>query len=237
MNRFTRRIKGRVINPIQVIILAAGVGSRTKSYEPRCLLKYGNKTILDNQLNIFKNKFNNAEISVVCGFDTHRMIRKIDKRARVVENTNYENTNNGESLRLGINNSMLDNIIFLHSDLIISDTLFDKVSFDKSFIFVDSQNKFDDKEVGVTIVNNKANILSYSLPTKWCQIAYLNQNETAILRKLLMKPEINSKILLTFEIINKIIEHGGSFECYEIGNTFIKEIDTLKDIANENCSR
>jgi hypothetical protein len=237
MNRFTRRIKGRVVNPMQVIILAAGVGSRTRSYEPRCLLKYGNKTILENQLNIFQNKFNNVEISVVCGFDTPKMIRKIGKKARIIENTNYEHTNNGESLRLAINNSLLDNIIFLHADLIISEAMFDKVSFDKSFIFVDSNNKFDEKEVGVTVVNGKANILSHSLPTKWCQIAYLAQNEVAILRKILLKPEIDSKVLLTFEILNKIIEHGGSFEAYEIGNHFIKEIDTLKDITNENGSR
>jgi len=237
MNRYTRRIKGKVTNPIQIIILAAGVGSRTKSYEPRCLLKYNNKTILDNQLNIFKNKFTNGEISIVCGFDSSRMIKKIDKQARVIENQIYETSNNGESLRLGVNNSLLENIIFLHGDLVISEDIFDKISFDKSFIFVDSGNKFDEKEVGVTVVNSKATILSYSLPTKWCQIAYLAENETNILRKLFLKQDFNAKILLTFEIINKIIENGGAFECYEVGNSFIKEIDSLKDITNENTNR
>jgi hypothetical protein len=40
--------------------------------------------------------------------------------------------------------------------------------------------------------------------------------------------------MLTFEIINKIIELGGSFSCIDIGNSFIKEIDSLKDINNES---
>ena len=231
MNRYTRRIKGKITSPIQVVILAAGVGARTRSYEPRCLLKYGKKTLLDNQLEVIDNKFNNAQTTVVCGFDAQRVIKRVGKQARIIENQLYEDTNSGESLRLGINNSLLDNILFMHGDLVISDPLFDKISFEQSFLLVDSSNKFDEKEVGVTVVNSKATILSYNLPTKWCQIAYLSSNETNILRKLFIKPDFNTKHLLTFELINKIIENGGSFNCYEVEDSFIKEIDTLKDIA------
>jgi len=230
MSRFTRKIKGKSLAPVQVVILSAGVGSRTRSYEPRCLLKYNNKTILDNQIEVMYNCFHNPQITIVCGFDSGRIIKKIGKQARIVENTSYDITNNGESLRLGVNNSLLDNIIFMHGDLIISEGIFEKINYDKSFLLTDSLNKFDEKEVGVTVVNGKATILSYSLPNKWCQIAYLNENETNILRKLFLKPEFNSKVLLTFEIINKIIENGGSFNCYDIGNNFIKEVDSLKDI-------
>jgi hypothetical protein len=43
--------------------------------------------------------------------------------------------------------------------------------------------------------------------------------------------------MLTFEVINKIIENNGNFKCIDIGNSFIKEIDSLKDINNENTSR
>ena len=97
-------------------------------------------------------------------------------------------------------------------------------------------NKFEEKEVGVTVVNNKATVLSYNLTTKWCQIAYLAPNETAILRKMFARSDFNAKFLLTFEIINKIIEMGGSFTCYDIENSYIKEIDSLKDINNEITS-
>jgi hypothetical protein len=34
-----------------------------------------------------------------------------------------------------------------------------------------------------------------------------------------------------------MIEFGSEFECIDIENNFIKEIDSLKDINNENSSR
>ena len=43
MSRFTRKIKAKNQPAVQVIILAAGAGARTRSYEPRCLLKYNGK--------------------------------------------------------------------------------------------------------------------------------------------------------------------------------------------------
>lgn len=237
MNKHTRKIKAKNFPSLQITILAAGVGSRTKSYEPRCLLKYDNKTILDNQIDTFAEVFNKAEISVVSGYDINRVIKKINKRARVIENQNYQDTNNGESLRLAVNNSLLDNLLFAHGDLVISPGIFDKVDMSSSFILVDNKNKFDEKEVGVTIVNESASVLSYNLPTKWCQIAYLSANELNIFKRLLNRQDFTTKYLLSFEIINKIIENGGSFRCFDIGDNFIKEIDNLKDINNETTSR
>ena len=101
---------------------------------------------------------------------------------------------------------------------------------DQSFLLVDSGNQFEEKEVGITIVDGVATVLSYSLPTKWCQIAYLAESELCILKKLMMKNDFPSKTFLTFEVINKIIENNGKFNCFEIGKGFIKEIDSLKDI-------
>lgn len=238
MSRFVRKIKGKNYPQIQIVILAAGIGARTKSYEPRCLLKFNNKkTIVENQMDILGNIFNKAEISIVGGFGIDKIIRKIGKRARVIENQMYETTNSGESLKLAVNNSLLDNVLFLHGDLVISEELFNTANVNQSFLLVDSSGKFEEKEVGVTVVDKKATVLSYNLPTKWCQIAFLAENELGILRRLFLKSDFNPKFMLTFEIINKIMENGGSFNCFDIGNSFIKEIDSLKDINNENFSR
>ena len=233
MSRFTKKIKNRNLPPIQIVILAAGIGSRTRSYEPRCLLKYNKKTIIDTQIEVFTSLFNKIEISVVGGFDINKIIKKVGKQARVIENQIYETTNNAESLRIGINNSLLDNIIFIHGDLVISPEIFNNVNMNESFILIDSNNKFDEKEVGVTVVDNIATVFSYNLPTKWCQIAYLAENELSILKKLFQRQDFSAKTLLTFEILNKVIENGGKFNCFDIGNSFIKEIDSLKDINNE----
>lgn len=236
MSRFTRKIKNKTQLPLQVIILAAGAGSRTKSYEPRCLLKYNNKVILDSQVEIIKNRFTKSEITVVGGIEGYKIVKRLEKDMRFVENQIHEDSNSGESLKLGINNSILDNILFLHGDLVFSESILNKIDMDKSCLLIDNSGKIEEKEVGVTVVDGKATVLSYNLPTKWCQIAYLSQNETNILRKLLVRTDFNTRYLLTFEIINKMIEFGASFDCIDIEDGFIKEIDSLKDINNENFS-
>ncbi len=236
MSRFTRKIKNKTQLPLQVIILAAGAGSRTKSYEPRCLLKYNNKVILDSQVEIIKNRFTKSEITVVGGIEGYKIVKRLEKDMRFVENQIHEDSNSGESLKLGINNSILDNILFLHGDLVFSESILNKIDMDKSCLLIDNSGKIEEKEVGVTVVDGRATVLSYNLPTKWCQIAYLSQNETNILRKLLVRTDFNTRYLLTFEIINKMIEFGASFDCIDIEDGFIKEIDSLKDINNENFS-
>jgi len=236
MSRFTRKIKNKTQLPLQVIILAAGAGSRTKSYEPRCLLKYNNKVILDSQVEIIKNRFTKSEITVVGGIEGYKIVKRLEKDMRFVENQIHEDSNSGESLKLGINNSILDNILFLHGDLVFSESILNKIDMDKSCLLIDNSGKIEEKEVGITVVDGKATVLSYNLPTKWCQIAYLSQNETNILRKLLVRTDFNTRYLLTFEIINKMIEFGASFDCIDIEDGFIKEIDSLKDINNENFS-
>ena len=98
----------------------------------------------------------------------------------------------------------------------------------------DTTGSILDREVGITSVNNKASILSYGLKDKWAQIAFLTGKELAILRNLCCKSNDDSKHLLTFEIINSIINKGGSFKVHKPDKTFIVEIDCMKDIKNEN---
>jgi choline kinase len=237
MSRFTRKIRSKNQAPVQVIILAAGAGARTKSYEPRCLLKYDGKTLLEHQTLAIQGTLMKYEICIVGGVESNRLLKKIDSSTRFVENQKHDETNSGESLRLGVNNSLLNNILFFHGDLVFYDKIFSNVSFDKSFVLVDSSGKISEKEVGVTSAENKLTVMSYNLPVKWCQIAYFNKNETDILRKLLMRQDFDTKYLLTFEIINKMIELGAELECIDIKDNFIKEIDSLKDINSEDTNR
>lgn len=236
MNRFSRKIKGKYTGQLQVIILAAGARSRSKSYEPRCLLKYNNKTIIEHQIEAIQATFSKAEITVVCGIEKNKIIKKLGNEIRYVENQLFEETNSGESLRLGIFNSKIDDVLFIHGDVIIDEDIFKNINMSKSWLLSASNSKMEEKEVGIIKINNVATVMSYDALEKWCQIAYLCSNEMSILKKLFMRPEYDSKYLLTFEIINDIIENGGNFNVLDIGNAFIKEIDSLKDLNNEIIS-
>lgn len=239
MARFTRQITTSIkkINnksDIAVIILSAGVGSRIKSNEPRSLIKIGGKTLIEHQINFVENNIEDAETIGVFGYSADKIIKKISGKIRIVENQIFDKTNNSESLRLAVNNTNKKNILFFHGDLYFNHEILDDANFKKSFIIVDNKGMMKDKEIGVTMSKNKATILSYGLSTKWCQIAFMTGRELKILRSILNKLRGSRKKLLSFEIINLIISSGGNFECHEPNNMSIIEIDSIKDIKNEN---
>lgn len=216
---------------IQAIILAAGIGAIAKTHEPKCLLKYKGKTILEWQVEALRKRFKNIEITVVGGIEREKIIKKIPEGCRFLENQIYETSNNGESLRIAVENSNLNNVLFLHGDLIFDSSLLDKISIKESCVLIDTMNYMKKSEVGVNYSEDKLNILSYSMPIKWCQIAFIHEKDLKTLRKLFLSPGFKTQHLLTFEIINILIDQ---FEVYfkviDIKNSFIKEIDNIKDL-------
>jgi hypothetical protein len=80
------------------------------------------------------------------------------------------------------------------------------------------------------MIGGRLSILSYGLPTKWGQMAFFTGKEYKILTSLFNKYEDKDKKRLSFEIINEVIQLGGSFQCYEPKNKNLLEIDRIKDI-------
>lgn len=237
MNRSVTTIKKKTLdNNISVIILSAGIGSRIKSAEPRSLLRLGKKTLLEHQIDAIKKTFKECEIIGVFGTNINKIIKKSNKDVRIVENQLFQETNNCESLRLGVNNTHNDNILFVHGDIYFTDKLLGSANFKKSFIVIDANNDMSDKEVGVTISKNKATILSYGLEKKWCQMCFLTGKELKLMKSFLLKMDNSDKKMLSFELINKIIDYGGSFESHEEKNAHVVEIDCIKDTKNENIN-
>ena len=234
MNRFTRKIKQKPSEPVEVIILGAGIGARIKSYEPRSLIKIKNKVLIDHQIELINKCIPKSSITLVVGYEANKVIKRVYGKAKIVENQIYNNSNNGESLRLAINNSCMQQAIVMHGDLYFENSIFNYFDFRQSFIL--TSPLFNSKEVGVTTVDNYATIFSYSLPVKWAQIVFLANKELDILRKIYLKDE-DMKYNLTFEMLNKIIENGGQFKVIDIKESYIKEIDTIKDIIHENTHR
>lgn len=231
---YTTNIKGREKKntkpqDVCVAILSAGIGARIKSHEPRSLLKIKDKTLIEHQILAVNSCFEDPEIICVVGYDSQRIIKKIKEHARIVENQLYDKTNNSESLRLAVNNTNKNGVLFIHGDLLFnSETL--NVDYNKSFVLVDTCGQMEKKEVGLTIENGAATIFSYGLECKWCQIAYITGKELRIARQMFLKFEDQHKKLLSFEILNKIIDQGGMFNCYEPKDMRIFEIDKVRKI-------
>lgn len=241
MNRFTKAITTTIkktIPPnkedISIIILSAGVGSRIKSNEPRSLIRIGNNSLIEHQLSVINNNFNNAEIIGVFGVYIDRIIKKVSGKIRIIENQLYETTNSSESLRLAVNSTLKNNVLFFHGDIYFNNDIFKGANFNKSFAIIDKNKNIADKEVGVTIVDGKISIFSYGLEKKWCQAAFLTGKELKILRHIYSKHKPEDKKMLSFEILNKVIECGGNIYSHEPNNYSLTEIDCMKDLKNEN---
>ena len=232
MNRFIQKIKKDSITTT-VGILSAGVGNRIKSNEPRSLLKVGSKTLLEHQISVLNNVFSQPEIIVGLGVEANKIIKKLGFSVRYVENQLYEITGSAETMRLILNNSDADNILFFHGDLYFGQDLLQDLDYGKSFVLA-SHQVMQDREVGVTKVKNKATIFSHGLDLKWCQVIYLCGKELKLLRQAFIKHSEDVKKMLTFEVLNLIINKGGNIRVIEPDKISILEIDCMKDLKNEN---
>lgn len=231
MPRFVTKIQKSKIadSSISVAILAAGCGSKIKSYEPRSLLKINSKSLIEHQLSTINNYFKDVEIITVVGCHANKVIKKIKNSTRVVENQIYNETNSSESLRLAFNNASCKNFMFVHGDILFNESCIN-VDYSQSFVIIDTEDYIKDQEIGLTMIGGRLSILSYGLPTKWGQMAFFTGKEYKILTSLFNKYEDKDKKRLSFEIINEVIQLGGSFQCYEPKNKNLLEIDRIKDI-------
>jgi choline kinase len=212
----------------QTIILAAGVCARMKSHEPRSLLKIKEKTLIDYQISNVHKTFG-KDITVVTGYKSCKLNKKLsDSKIKFIENKDFINTNPSHGIKLALKNSV-DSVLVMHGDLLFNVDTID-VPKEKSFIIVDTKNQIHDKEVGIVTNGDIVANLSYGLKKKWCQIAFFTGKELKILKEIIWE-KIDEKFV--FEIINMVIERGGTFHCYEPHNMQIVEIDSVKDLKNE----
>jgi|TARA_Y100000310_G_scaffold270418_1_gene284226 choline kinase len=230
--RHTRKIKKtlRSVGSLDILIPAAGLGKRMKSYGPKSLItiKYG-QSILERQLYLIDNAFKDYSLVLVCGFQADKLMELSPPEIIKVENELYEDTNVCRSIGLGLRSiPQTERLLIINGDLVFTENTIGSLSYDQSCVFVSNQS-MGDGEVGC-IINSKNNLenLMYDLPTKWCQIAYFEGEELEILKDVVW--DRNNKKLFTFEVINKIIDRGGMFKCVDNPAVRVVDVDTSKDI-------
>jgi len=233
-NRFTSKVKkdGAGVNPnnpLTVIIPVAGIGHRMKSYGPKCLLKANQKeTILQKAISNIKREYPYSDIIVVVGFESEKVMKTLPHDVRVIENNKYEETNIVESIRIGINASANKKLLIVYGDLVFNVYSIRNLTSSGSCVVVDSQSRFRDEEIGVTVVDGDVTNFAYGLTSKWCQIAYFEDTPFDALKDLCSDKRRNK--LYPFELFNIIINSGFSIKAKEPKGMLIKEVDSLRDL-------
>jgi len=213
---------------LNIIIPAAGMGRRMKSYGPKALIKIGSSTVINNQISILKTYFPDCYITLVCGFKASTLMDETPNYILKVENENYQNTNVARSIGMGLR--VLSNsskVIIIYGDLVFNAETIKSISLDKSSIVITNQTMGED-EVGCVIDDQELRNLMYDLPIKWGQISIFVGKELNLLKRICWNEKNKTKF--GFEVINEIIQQGGKFQCIQNDSIKIIDIDNSKDI-------
>ena len=216
---------------VGVIIPAAGMGRRMKSYVPKPLIKIGNSTVIKNQINLVQTYFGTSTTLVlVCGFQANALMNETPSDILKIENERYTETNVARSIGLGLRVlSSASKVLIIYGDLVFNSAAIKSIDLKESSIIVADEG-MGENEVGCVIDHktHKLANLMYDLPYKWGQIAVFMNQELELLKQLCWDEKNYTKF--GFEIINQILYKGGSFKCIQHPDIKIVDIDNSKDI-------
>jgi NDP-sugar pyrophosphorylase family protein len=230
--RFSNPIHSPDNRRISIIIPAAGLGSRMKSYGPKSLIKIKDSTtIIENQLRHIFKYFYKPQVILVTGFKSDKVRSSLShRRIDIVENSGWDVNNVGYSIMLGMTKVKHKSVIIMNGDLVFNSWALKAPFGMYSMLLVDKLGYMKDEEVGCLINDSKVINMMYDLPQKWAQISYFTGKELEILKYNLVACSDDYPFSFTFEIINDIIADGGEFFAYSPPRMKITDIDSSKDL-------
>ncbi len=218
-------------NPLSIIIPAAGMGRRMKSYGPKALIQLNQETVIGRQLRLLKQAFPGGSTVVVTGFESEQVRRALPKNVRVVVNHDYEYSNVSQSILLGLAECPPGPVLVVYGDLV-----FDLATIAcmhtpglESAVLVDPRLGTRCDEVGLTICDGMVANFSFGLPDKWGHVLLLDQKEQQLFVDI--ANQAHRKKQYAFEILNEVIDRGGSFLAVRPARIRLAEIDSSKDLT------
>jgi choline kinase len=216
---------------LSVIIPAAGIGKRMKSKGPKGLLQiHHGMSILELQIRTILKVYPHADIVIVGGFECYKIRDALwgNFAVRIVCNPQYETTNVTSSVAIGMEAVLPGPLLILHGDLVFNTNTITGLAGKHSSLLVVGDS-LETTEVGVGQQDGVITTLSYALPSKWGQMAYLLGDELAIFRKAAWNSRISSQWFL-YEALNYVIGKGGKFLAHQPTQAKIVEIDRYSDL-------
>lgn len=233
-NRVTAPTVAPINKKYSIVIPAAGLGSRMKSYGPKSLTKIKDDiTIIDNQLKHIKRYFRGSQVIVVAGFEAEKVKRKFaGTSVQVVENHQYEETNVAASIAIGINEAKHRDVIIIYGDLVFNAYTLKAPFGSYSLVITDGFGNMGNNEVGCVVQDHTVEHMMFDLPEKWAQISYFRGKELKLLEEILLFGDTaKSWQRFGFEIINIIINSGGTFGAVTPQRMRVIDIDSSRDLA------
>ena len=189
---------------MKAVILAAGIGKRLRPIginKPKCLIKIGEKTILEYQLNNLDYMgVSKKDVIIVTGYKAEEIKKTAGEKIKYIHNPNFESTSSLYSLNLVGKEKFEDGFILLNSDIMFHKNILKKsLEKDVNTTGVDFQKKLKDGEMNVIVDEKKDKVLEISKEIK----ANIADGENAQISKF---NKAGSKII--FSNIAKVLKVG-----------------------------
>ena len=228
-SRNTSNIYGKKTERYSILIPAAGMGYRMRSYGPKPLIRLdASQNIIERQLEIIQAAFTNCEIILVAGFESEKLMNNTPEYLIKIENENYERNNVVRSVGMGLRAATTDKILIIYGDLVFNEQAISNLKLEQSCLVVDSSDTMGKEEVGCNICDGYIEQLLPDMPNKWAQISFFIDKELALLKKISW--DRNKSHYFGFEAINEIINRGGSFKAVSPEGAKVTDVDSSKDL-------
>ena len=225
---------------IQVVILAAGMGTRLGKPWPKPLTQLSDgRSIMQQQMENVQIVFGDkARVTVVVGFKLE-MIMEAHPTASFVYNEVYDQTNTSKSLLRALRASQESGVLWLNGDVVfdhkVLERIADRIAADKSFVCVNTSATADE-EVKYT-VDAQGYIKELSKTVKGALgeavgINFISSHEKADV--IIQLDACGEQDYFERGLELAIEKHGLQMEPIDISDLFAVEVDFQDDLDRAN---
>jgi choline kinase len=224
----------------QIVILAAGIGSRLGRSLPKPLTELADgRSIMQQQFDNIGHAFGkNAQVTIVVGYKLELVIEAFPSAA-FVYNEQYDQTNTSKSLMRALQASTPGGVLWMNGDVVFDPEALDRaaqlVARDQSFVAVNTASVSDEevkyttdaegfiKELSKTVVNGLGEAVG---------INYISRDDKAILVRQLRRVDDQDYFERGLELA--IEQDGLHVEPLDISDLYAVEIDFAEDLERAN---
>lgn len=224
----------------QVVILAAGMGSRLGRSLPKPLTELADgRTIMQQQFDNIHHAFGKkAKVTIVVGYKLEHIIEAFPQ-ASFVYNEQYDQTNTSKSLMRALQASAPGGVLWMNGDVVFDPAVLDRaaalVARDQSFVTVNT-SKVSDEEVKYT-TSAEGYIKELSKTVKGglgeaVGINYISSKDKAVLLHHLAK--VGDQDYFERGIELAIEKNRMLVEPVDISDLYAVEVDFAEDLVRAN---
>ena len=224
----------------QIVILAAGLGSRLGRSLPKALTELSDgRTIMQQQFDNIRSAFGpDARITVVVGYKFEHIVEAFPT-ASFVYNEQYDQTNTSKSLMRALQASAPGGVLWMNGDVVFDPTALERaaklVARDQSFVSVNTAKVSDEEVKYTTDANGHIKELSKTVVGGLGEavgINYIARDDKAVLLRQLKR--VGDQDYFERGIELAIEQDGVRIEPVDISDLYAVEIDFAEDLERAN---